>query len=70
MSKWISVDDEMPELGQKVLVRIPVCKSFEIEGGEYRGDGKFLGAWCNCRGRSSHYQVSHWMPCPEMPEDD
>lgn len=65
MSEWISVDDRLPVIGQDVLIKIPVCGHHNIEGGKYRGDGVFYGAWCSRRGKGETYGVSHWMPVPE-----
>jgi len=65
--EWISIKDEMPEVGQETLIRIPVCGRFNIENGKYKGDGSWVGAWCDRRGSGAHYQVTHWVPLPEPP---
>lgn len=65
--KWISVEDRLPEAGQETLIRIPVCERFNIENGKYKGDGVWVGAWCDRRGNGQHYKVSHWMPKPPEP---
>ena len=67
--KWISVDVRLPELHQKVLIRIPVCEYFNIENGEYKGGGEFSGAWCDRRGKGHCYSVTHWMPLPTPPKE-
>ena len=68
--KWISVEDRLPNVGQETLIRIPVATRFNVENGSYKGNGTWLGAWCDRRGPSSAYKVTHWMPLPELPEDN
>ena len=62
--EWISIHDKMPKIGERCLIRIPVGRHFEIEGGEYKGEGDWLGAWCSRKGRNQTYKVSHWMYAP------
>jgi len=69
MSEWIKCSDRLPKVGAEVLIRVPVCSSFNIEGAEYIGEGQFYGAWCSTRGRDCTYKVSHWMPKPQEPEE-
>lgn len=66
---WVKCSDRMPEIGQEVLIRIPVCEHFNIENGTYKGNGKFSGAWCSTRGEGCAYRVTEWMPLPAVPED-
>jgi hypothetical protein len=61
---WVSVEDRLPEIVEKVLIEIPVCGTFNVESGKYIGDGEFYGAWCTRRGRGRDYTVSRWMPRP------
>lgn len=61
---WIKCSERYPEVGQEVLIRIPVCEKFNIENGKYEGDGRFLGAWFDTRGKGRPYKVTHWMPLP------
>ena len=61
---WIKCSERYPEVGQEVLIRIPVCEKFNIENGKYEGDGQFLGAWFDKRGKGRPYKVTHWMPLP------
>lgn len=58
--QWIACSDRMPDVGQKVLIRIPVCNQFTIENGQYAGDEQFIGAWCSMRGKGRAYKVTHW----------
>jgi hypothetical protein len=67
MSEWISVNERLPAVGQDVLILIPVCGRYNIEGGTYKGDGQFYGAWCSTRGKDCAYGVSHWMTAPGEP---
>lgn len=66
---WIKCSERLPEVGDKVLVRIPVCNYFNIENAEYKGDGRFLCAWFSTRGKGCAYDVTHWQPLPEPPKD-
>jgi len=65
---WIKCSDRMPDIGDGVLIRIPVCDHFNIENAKYQGEGKFLGAWCSMRGAGCAYKVTEWMPLPAAPE--
>jgi hypothetical protein len=67
MSNWISVDDRLPDVETEVLIAIPACGHLNIEGGKYKGDGQFFGAWCSTHGKGRSYRVSHWQPLPEPP---
>lgn len=67
MSQWIKCSDRLPEIGVEVLLRIPVCGSFNVEGGSYRGDGVWFGAWCGTHGAGKSYKVTQWAPAPEEP---
>ncbi|WP_338561799.1 DUF551 domain-containing protein [Erwinia sp. E_sp_B04_7] len=64
---WVKCGVDYPKVGEDVLIRIPVCESFNIESGKYIGDGLFLGAWFDTRGKGKAYDVSHWMPLPAAP---
>lgn len=66
---WISVDERLPEDGDKVLILIPVVTDSNIENGVYIGNGNFYGAWCSSRGPDHCYKVSHWMPRPDSPKE-
>jgi hypothetical protein len=64
---WVDVNDALPNLGDEVLIRIPVCGHHNIESAKYKGDGQFYGAWCSTRGHGCTYKVSHWMTRPQDP---
>ena len=78
MSKWISVEDSLPEDGEMVLVYEPsfakTDKRERERGYAKRSYGVRLGSYVGglgymrpegCNGR---YDVTHWMPLPEPPE--
>ncbi|EQA5684272.1 DUF551 domain-containing protein [Cronobacter sakazakii] len=66
---WIPCSERMPEIGEKVLMRISCNNQFNIESGKYKGEGLWLGCWCSTYGKTgSPYQVAHWMPLPSAPE--
>lgn len=66
MNEWIRVEDELPKIGERVLISIPVVTDSNIESAKYEGDGRFLGAWYGKRGDGCSYKVTHWMPRPEL----
>lgn len=65
MSHWIKCSEQLPGIGVEVLIRIPVCGHWNVEGGSYRGDGVWYGAWCSTRGKDKCYKVLEWAPMPE-----
>jgi hypothetical protein len=69
MSDWIKCSERYPDIGKEVLIRIPVCEKFNIENAKYRGEGEFLGAWFDTRGKGRPYKVTHWMPLPPPPTE-
>jgi hypothetical protein len=59
--KWVSVEDKLPETGQKVLTcdsskRVFYCVKMENNFKVH------YTVW-------DHSGVTHWMPLPEPPED-
>lgn len=69
MSGWISVDESLPVMGQQCLILMLLSSYSNIESGKYKGDGKWIGAWCDTRGADCTYKVSHWMPRPDDPSE-
>ena len=69
MSKWISVDVEIPDIKRNVLIRVSCSDYFNIEEGWYIGDGEWCNCWYSTRNRNL-YPVTHWMPLPEPPKQD
>jgi len=68
--EWIKCSERMPGKGEKVLIRISCNNHFNVESGEYKGDGLWLGCWCDTYGKKgSAYQVAHWMPLPAPPSE-
>ena len=60
--EWISVEDKLPEDGQKVLF------SRFNEKGVYCGDYLFNRGFAS-QGRD-YYYITHWMPLPEPPKPE
>lgn len=68
--EWVKCSERMPNKGEPVLIRISCNSHFNIESGSYKGDGLWLGCWCDTYGKKgSAYQVAHWMPLPEPPSE-
>ncbi|WP_353502673.1 DUF551 domain-containing protein [Ewingella sp. CoE-038-23] len=68
MNEWIKCSELLPQIGKEVLMRISCNGHFNIESGQYKGSGIWVGAWCDTYGKTgSAYQVPHWMPLPEPP---
>jgi len=71
--KWIKCSERLPETGANNLVCIKYIRPSRIAGQRYIGvlgfllpDGKtdkYHAAW-------KYEQVTHWMPLPELPEDE
>lgn len=63
---WISVDDELPETGKVVLLRVN-CKGAKPHTGFLTADGWFMHDVLEDM-RRSKWKVTHWMPLPKAPE--
>ena len=68
MSNWIKCSERMPEIGVEVLIRIPTCGHWNVEGGTYQGDGVWYGAFCSTRGKDKCYKVAQWAEAPQESE--
>lgn len=64
MSHWIKCSEQLPEIGKEVLIRIPTCGHWNVEGGSYQGDGVWHGAFCSTRGDGKCYKVTQWAEAP------
>ncbi len=74
MSDWISVDDRLPDMYKRVLIRADCClvagrepKTKYNEDWGIDGDwmwGIINDSWCD-----SH-MVTHWMPLPSPPKGE
>lgn len=69
MSNWIKCSERMPEIGVEVLIRIPTCGHWNVEGGTYQGDGVWYGAFCSTRGKDKCYKVTQWAEAPKEGEE-
>lgn len=76
MSKWIKVEDRLPEIGQEVLMRVKVCNRFVvIEGSRRYEKDEWVDCFCSRKNFKAWdgelcYPVTHWMPLPELPKED
>jgi len=61
---WISVKEQLPEVGKKVLI---YCKPIGIATGYYWGIGQRNVPSDPCNGWSI-MEVTHWQPSPDVPE--
>ena len=62
VNEWISVKDKLPNIGIEVLVATRTKKGFRAVDKGYYWDDRWVH-----RGTS---EVTHWMPRPELPEED
>jgi hypothetical protein len=70
MGKWISVDDEMPEAGDNVLLALDIYCS-EGRAGYWATTGHYSkggDCWGNTSGSLLGEVPTHWMPLPDPPE--
>ena len=65
-SRWISVENRLPETSGDVIIYFDRCGG-EIGIGWY---GKKYNAWVMNNGFMCCYKVTHWMPLPELPESE
>ena len=60
-SQWISVEDELPEINQRVLTFRPdILSVYDVDRFRFCRFGR--------KGFDSVYKVTHWMPLPTPPE--
>lgn len=68
-SKWISVEDRLPEVDQPVMI----CAFGKSVGeGVYRGHDGFHHVWKMYASSGTYWdgEVTHYMPLPEPPKED
>ena len=64
--RWISVEERLPEPKEDVALYIRCGDVSFIRTGWRMGNGQFI-----CPNDSlSCYEVTHWMPLPEMPKEE
>lgn len=64
MNKWICIKNNLPEIGQHVLVTdgVQICIAF-IQSLKKRFTQ--INTWDDC----IHESITHWMPFPSLPEE-
>ena len=70
-SKWISINEKLPEKNTYVLMAATsgyVGTTFYTQPKERRIDCK-TSAWFE-HANDFHYEVTHWMPLPKAPEQE
>lgn len=72
--KWISVEDQLPEVSHDYEYSdiVMVCDDSQI-GLARRFDYNKEGSWSECYyiGTDVNYnRITHWMPLPEPPEEE
>ena len=65
-NKWVSVDDRLPPVGERVLVCRPYGPYGRGPFGVEYGGLDFSGCWCVSG--TWIERVTHWMPLPAPPE--
>ena len=71
-TKWISVDERLPEMGKKGYCSDPVLVAVKCNNGLQLvevGDLDFYGYW-NDYGNDFGKHVTHWMPLPNPPKTE
>lgn len=60
-SEWISVNDEMPKIGEHVLVLIPTkYGSPPIDVAMCHNDGRQRPAWSEGWNKGERWEITHW----------
>lgn len=79
MSKWISVEDRLPEDDKAVLCKqvnnkdLMICRLSNNEWHESYEDIYAVGGWINSfvssvEDNECYLRITHWMPLPEPPK--
>jgi hypothetical protein len=61
--EWISVEDELPDFGETVIVSGGIA--YLTDGVWYSATGEANG---EANGRIIQWKVTHWMPLPQLHE--
>ncbi len=65
--RWISVEDDLPEVFKHVLVNIPGMSPFPTVQDAFREKN---GMWYSNGFRYGADEITHWMPLPKGPEEE
>ena len=66
VQKWISVDDRLPEFGERVI-----CTDGYAVFEQYRVEPSCVyGMWDRFGLKSPMQEVTHWMPLPQPPKGE
>ena len=65
MSKWISLQERMPENGQTVLLHCDGCILMGVH--RAKASSPFQSTYSGAQDPYGH-DITHWMPLPEPPE--
>ena len=69
MSNWISVEDELPDNNEMVIVFSNDIINAFVETAYYYTCPEYLtGNWCDENGDDYPPITTHWMPLPPPPE--
>lgn len=69
-SKWISVDDELPEIGRTVEVWLQYERCYERAWRNQWSDGEVCWTFSNTVYDECSNEITHWKPLPTPPEGE
>lgn len=71
--KWISVEDRLPEIGDKIIAYGDFWGEIHDFQGKHVGSGEWVkGCYVDIKADAYYchiYNVTHWMPLPEPPKE-
>ena len=67
VNQWISVKEQLPEIGRSVLIYYPKWDGDEIQVAKLEGDGMMFDI-CGEFNIGTGV-ITHWMPLPKLPKD-
>jgi hypothetical protein len=67
--EWTSVDDQLPEDGQTVVVYDPQHNTLKVWPAQWNEENQiFVAGSYPSAGWFRKYEVTHWMPLPKGPK--